>query len=353
MVVAAAIWALWVHNDKFEPNAKVYADRSIVFKNVEDGVGIEAMEELIFGTPIERLTPEQDIEGKWVRVSYESDGRIGKGYMSKDDMLDTEDFDVLYRAGLSDGQARFHLPLKIQRLAVLDAVKSNGASWHLEGVKLFGERQPNAKRLSVSGTSPSGECLGFIMRDSETNERKFFLYSIPDSYNMEHTEVPVFLYSETPRSGEDIVYDAYYRKKGNRYEVIYKTMTEDDGPDSSLFEVIEVPAEEEVTEYADEKQYNGEIELSGHVDGKYPVRMVLAMHDGGSVSGTVTYLKYNVPIEIIGTFTDSGDYRDLSLEERSEGKTTGNFIGRYDGKVFSGSWVSADGVKEMPFRVER
>ena len=84
-----------------------------------------------------------------------------------------------------------------------------------------------------------------------------------------------------------------------------------------------------------------------------PVRMVLTMHEGGAVSGTVTYLKYNVPMELTGSFTDSGDWRDLSLEERLEGKTTGNFIGRYDGKVFSGSWVSADGAKEMPFKVER
>lgn len=95
------------------------------------------------------------------------------------------------------------------------------------------------------------------------------------------------------------------------------------------------------------------MELNGHVDGKYPIKIEITMSTDGTVSGIVRYLKYNVPMNLTGTFRDIDGRRNVSLEEIFDEKVTGNFIGHYDGRVFSGSWVSPDGSKEMPFKVER
>lgn len=351
IAIAAVIWAVWGHSDKMEANAKVYADRSFVFKSVEDGVGIEPIDELKYETEVECRKSELDKEGVWTKVAFEKDGKLTFGYMAKADLITPEESLILKKGGMSDNDARRYLPYNIERLALLDALKSSGEGWYLEGINKNGQQQPNFKRLYVKGVAPSETCFGFILRNNETNDRKFFLYSTPDVYSVSNPQKPVFLYFESVKGG-DIIYDVnyyHYKKDGSKYEVIYVTNTETDNSDDFLYEGSAFEEEPEEME----KQFGGSVEMIGLVDGKNPVKMELTMHPDHSVTGTVTYTKYNVPMGLTGTYTDRDGSYDLSLDETSDGEVTGNFIGSYDGLVFSGTWVKPDGSKEMPFRVER
>lgn len=349
IAVAFAIWAICFRSDKMEANAKVFADRSVVFKSIEDGVGLEPIEELKYDTDVECRKSELDLEGIWTKVAFLKDGKVTTGYIPKADLLNNDEFVLLKNAGMSDSDVREGLPYNIERLALLNALKSNGSNWHLEELIQSGQGRPNSKRLIVRGVSPSEDCLGFILRNNDTGERTFFLYSTPDIYSPGNTREPVYLYSEPVIGDWDEVYDVTLKKRG-RYEVIYmKTTEETYESDSFLYEGSAMDDEPE----ENERQFIGTVEMSGLVDGKYPVKMQLTMDAYNKVSGTITYVKYNVPMGITGTYTDTGAGYDLSLEEMSDGKVTGNFIGSYDGREFSGSWVSADGAKEMPFRVQR
>lgn len=349
IAIAAVIWAVCGHSDKMEANAKVYADRSFVFTTVEDGVGIEPIDELKYETEVECRKSELDKEEVWTKVAFEKDGKLTFGYMAKADLITPEEFLILKNGGMSDNDARRYLPYNIERLALLDALKSSGGGWCLEGINHNGQRQPNFKRLSVRGVSPSEYCFGFILNHKESGERKFFIYSTPDIYSVGNNCEPVFLYSESVKGG-DIIYDVnYYNKNGGRYEVIYVTNTETDSSDDFIYEDSAMDEEPEEKE----RQFIGTVEMNGLVDGKYPVKMELTMHYDNTVSGTVTYTKYNVPMGLTGTYTDRDGSYDISLDETSDGEVTGNFIGSYDGLVFSGIWVKPDGSKEMPFKVER
>ena len=228
-------------------------------------------------------------------------------------------------------------------------MKNSGAGWSLEGITQYGQRQPNSKRLTVKGVDPSEYCFGFTLRNKDTNDRKFFLYSTPDVYNVSNPQKPVCLHSETVKGG-DVIYNVnFYKKNGGRYEVIYVTNSDTNNSDGFLDEGNDIDEEYEEKE----RQFVGSVEMNGLVDGKYPVKMELTIHPDNTVSGTVTYTKYNVPMGLSGTYTDRGGSYDLSLDETSDGEVTGNFIGSYNGLVFSGTWVKPDGSKEMPFKVER
>lgn len=110
------------------------------------------------------------------------------------------------------------------------------------------------------------------------------------------------------------------------------------------------PYEEPVME---EEQSGGGIVMSGYINGKYEAKMKFTEYPDGTVSGDYRYVKYNSPIVITGRYTDMGDYHEISLDEKVDGKVVGSFKGNYDGNVFSGTWVKADGSQEMPFRFER
>lgn len=355
LAIAAGIWALWGGSGKMEANANVFADRSVVFKSVENGVGIGPIKELEYSREVECRPSDLDKEGIWTLVAFDDDGKVQTGYMSKGDLLNTEDFNTVDRGGMHDNDFRASMPIRIERLALLHALKNAGSDWQLEDLNLYDDRQSNSKRLTVKGVSPSEHCLGFILRNSRTGERTFFLYSTPDIYSPSNNREPEYLYSEPVIGGWDEIHDVTYQKGGKRYEVIYKkTTTETYDPEIFLYEESADEEELESETEADEK-WSGSTEMNGFVDGKYPVKIEFTMNADGTVSGTIRYLKYNVPIELIGVYTDEGTYRVISLDERGEGKTVGRYIGQYDGRVFSGIWesIGGDKDKQMPFKVER
>lgn len=355
IAIVALIWAFWGSSAKLKPNANVFVDSSVVFKSIEDGIGIETIDGIEYGTPVETRASEFDNGGIWIKVAFEKDGKVKEGYMAKSDLINPEDHAILNKAGLSDSEIRSGMPINIERLALLSALKSSEGNWSIERLESSGQTHPNTTRLTVRGVSPSEDCLGLILtNDDEPEKKMFFLFSTPDIYSQGNMREPVYLYSEPVGNDKYAAYDVTYNKKKNRYTVDYTVRYY---TDDFLYEgsAIDYEPEEASTEEATtiENIWDGPITLEGYVDDKYPIKMDFTLHEDGSVSGTVRYLKYDVPMQLEGTFTDGGEYRNISLDESSESKITGNFTGRYDGKVFSGIWVNVGGTKKMPFKVER
>lgn len=230
IAIAAGLWTLWSSSGKIKPNAYVFTEHSVVFKNVEDGIGVETIADIEYGTPVECRTSEFDKEGIWIKVAFEKDGRVNIGFMVKGDLLNTEDFLLLNVNGMHDNNFRAAIPINIERLALLNALKSVGPNWSLEGRDKNGRQQANTKRVKVRGARPSENCLGLILHNTETGERTFFLYSTPDLYSPRNTREPVFLYKEIVKRG-DAIYDVNFKKRKGVYEVTY-TMMPTDSDDS-------------------------------------------------------------------------------------------------------------------------
>lgn len=96
------------------------------------------------------------------------------------------------------------------------------------------------------------------------------------------------------------------------------------------------------------------INLTGQIDGKYGIRLELYVQDDHTVGGTIRYLKYNIPMDVSGRWSESsyGD-KEITVSEYSDGKVSGTFFGTYDGITYSGTWKSADGKRQMPFKASR
>ncbi len=335
--------------EKMEANARVLADHTVVFKSVEDGIGIEPIEELQYGTAVESKVSELDDEGVWTKVAIEKDGKVVNGYVSKTDLMSPEDYYLLDKAGMADKTTREVILYNIQRRALLDALKRSEGNWRMDLITIGGEHQPNFVRLVVRGVSPSQDCVGFILdKEGSHGEREFFLYSTPDIYNPNASNDPVYLYSEPVSNGVEAIYDVTYRKK--KYNVSYIN-----SPNSPSFdyEAYEDYAEEPAPEPTKEKQFGGNVEMSGDINDKYAIKMQFTEYPDGSITGDYMYVKNNVPIALTGKYTDKGSYQDIELEETVNGNVTGKFIGSYDGVTFSGSWLSSDETKRMPFKVSR
>ncbi len=86
----------------------------------------------------------------------------------------------------------------------------------------------------------------------------------------------------------------------------------------------------------------------GTIDGKYGIVMTLTFSNSGEVSGQYYYKSKKSPILLQGSINSDGV---LILEEKVNEKVTGNFTGKWSGSEYSGLWISADGDKELPFKV--
>ncbi len=103
-----------------------------------------------------------------------------------------------------------------------------------------------------------------------------------------------------------------------------------------------------------EPLYLGAINLKGKIDGKYEVDMTLYERDNGTLGGHYKYVKTGTPIDLSGTFTNSGNrLQYFTIDEYVGGNMTGSFSGQFDGSTFSGTWTKADGSRTMPFSVRR
>ena len=345
IAITAGVWAICSHKGSIDPNAYVLPDHTVLFRSVEDGVGVDPIGELEYGTPVEYRSSEFDKEGVWVKASVMKGGKAETGYMAKCDLISPEDFDILEKGGMSESELRKYMPFNAERIALIYALKNSEGNWKLDVLDMDEDRVPNSRKLTVSGASPSEDCVGLILRNKENGDRMFFLYSTPDIYSQGNMRDPVYLYNE-PVKGEALgVSDVTFRKKGKKYTVSY-TKPQDDS-DYVYEEVVEkLPASQA-------PQFGGMLELSGYIDGKYAVKMTIWEDWDGSISGNYRYLNNEGYIHLSGEYIDRGGRHDISLEENVNGNVTGNFRGSYDGYVFSGSWTSADGSRELPFRLER
>ncbi|MBD5356875.1 MAG: zinc ribbon domain-containing protein [Bacteroides sp.] len=348
VAIVGVVCTLLFHSNRMEPNANVLANHTVIFKSVEDGVGIDPIEDLEYGTPVECLPSEFDKEGIWIKVAIEKDGKVMSGYMAKGDLINPEDYLLLEKAGLSDSNMGDCIPYNSERLALLYALKRSEGNWKIDILDRYDYRQPNLKILTVRGTNPSEECVGFILSNEDRNgDRTFFLYSTPDLHSPGNPREPVYLYSEPVKEGNSGVSDVKFRKKGKGYDVTYTKATD---KNRNGYELTEYPDEAQSNK---DPQFGGALEMEGYIDGKYAVKMKITEYPDGSISGHYMYVKNNVPIYLTGQYTQSGGQHEVSLKESVDGNMTGNFTGHYNGLVFSGSWVSADGTKEMPFKLRR
>lgn len=83
----------------------------------------------------------------------------------------------------------------------------------------------------------------------------------------------------------------------------------------------------------------------GKIDNRYEIVMQLAIN-GENVSGTYSYTSNNTPIELNGTLNGDGS---INLEEKTNGKVTGQFAGTWTESEISGTWISSDGNRKLPF----
>lgn len=344
LTIVLAVWLIWFR--KAEENVGyILAESATLYKSVEDGNGVEYLADLSYGTPVEYSKSQNDNRG-WVKVSVKEAGKTIHGFIHSGVFVDKDNFEKVDRAGFNDFNIRSSAVSATFRQAILQALINKDQWWHLEKIDYEGgSGELNGKSVLVRGAYPSERCFAFVLaNDSAKWNRELYVYSFTES------DEPVFLFKEDINDKNGRFRDVSI--KNGQYKTLYDKVDPKIWLEPLVYETAyEEYDEEEVPE--NEKQFLGTVQMSGLVDGKYPVKMQLTMHADNSVSGTITYVKYNVPMGITGTYTDTGAGYDLSLEEMSNGKVTGNFIGCYDGRVFSGSWVSADGAKEMPFKVER
>ena len=82
-----------------------------------------------------------------------------------------------------------------------------------------------------------------------------------------------------------------------------------------------------------EETYN----LVGKV-GKSPVTMSITIDNKGNANGTYYYDKYKKDIKLTGSLVKKG----LILEEKVDGKTTGEFVGTFnkDSQEYEGDWIN-------------
>lgn len=342
IAVAAALWAFLGGSSKFEPDASVFVIDTPVYETVNDGKGENLIANLVYGSSVQIIASEFE-DDVYTEVNFSENGKTLKGFINKYNIISKEQFANLEAAGFDDENLRKQLSERLQRLAIAHAAGNLGEEWHVE-ILDDADYYANAKNVYIRNASPSERCFAFAMKkgDSE-DDRKTLVYSLPLDYEIGNVDNPVFLYEEHIPIDKRTILDVTFDKRKNSYNVSYTIGYGYCGDEE----------EDEFETEGKEKMFAGTVEMSGLVDGKYPVKMELTIHPDHTLSGTVTYTKYNVPMDITGTFTDRGYSYDFSLDETSEGEITGNFIGSYDGLVFSGTWVKADGTKEMPFRLER
>lgn len=349
IVIGGGLWALLGGSGKMEANANVFVDRTYVFASIENANANDAssIEGLGYGTPVENIadSKEDDI---WTEVKFEQNGKTMKGFINKHHLMNLEEFAILDAAGLNDEKVRDQITERMHRLAIVQAAKSLDGDWTIEILDDSGT-YANAKHILVRNASPSEQCFAFAMeKKDDEDERKAFVFSTPDVLAEGNTRTPSYVYSEDIPIEQGTIIDVTYDKRKKRYDVSYLIRYGYCGEDEIEDEQLSPYVEESIT------FYGGAIELSGQIDGKYDIGMTLYERYDCSISGWYKYLKNDIPIDLTGRFTETSDgIQHFELEEFTDGKKTGTFMGQFDGTSFTGKWVSPDGEKELPFKVSK
>lgn len=327
IVVALAVWLVWARGGKGE-EGNVYVDYTTVFRTFDGNLGEDPLGDIQYGQSVTYYPDESGKEDKkWIKIRTEIDGKKIEGVVDSESIIPKEDFKKIDRAGLYNETVRFYADEPSYRRVIAEALKDKGDSWVLE-VFENGSNPPNLNYIETyqESLSPSPLCFGFVIRDIASDEKEFFLYSIDNSGKgtLVHTEdVEKNCGKIESISLNNGIITVNYQKGG--------------------MSVLNLSNEKEMDNFKDF------ILLQGEIDSQYAIRMDFKEEEG-RIRGNYRYLKNNVPITIEGTYNVGEDgKKNVLLEETVDGKVTGNFIGIYDGITFSGSWLSADGERELPF----
>lgn len=326
-----AVWAICFRSDGFTGSGMIFADTVSVYSSPADGSGETASGTLAYGTGV-RYRDEAP-ETRWVEIkAVGSDGHEVRGFIDRSGIMSERDFNLIDKGGLESETVRFWADMPAHRRAIADALAHKGEGWILEVLEDgIGPAALNRIEDYIKELEPNPYCFGFVVRNVSSGKREFMLYSYD-----ENGENPALRYKETVGRGKGKVKSISMRK--GKMKVIYA-----DGTANAV-------------NTSDSRAMSGRdyILLQGSIDDRYDIRMEIKIDDDGPVSGTYRYLKNDVPISISGHWTaPTGADKTIQLQEEVNGNITGNFTGSYDGTVYSGIWSSADGEREMRFKVTK
>lgn len=303
--------------------SNIYNYSATVYKTVEDWSSSDPQGELEYGDSVTAY--EKDPSGNWIEVKAEKNGKTLKGYVEIKSIMDTQLFNILNQRGyMNEENVRYHIRDTKSRRALAEKLNELGENWLLVTEENDYGVHPISKSCFIEGLTPSEEGFGFMVIDNKSGDKKFILFSFDDNDN------PVEVYQESVASKWVGISDIKI-KRGKIKVNYYQSDTSDE---KEVFEM------------------NNTIIYKGNVDNQYPITMSLNM-DGSSVTGSYYYDKYKTPISLSGEITNNEESgKSILLTEMNDGVVTGQFLGILEGSSISGSWISADGEKEMPFYVE-
>lgn len=326
------------NNEPDGPVSFVSADNASVFEGIEDSVISDIVGELEYGDSV--VTFETDPSGEMVKIKALKNGKNIIGYVYIDRLLDKESFKTLQSHGHFDNSyVRTYISDSRYRAAIARTLRDLGPDWSLQTTTLLNETSPSIMIGSFKGLPENKVGFAFLVVNNSTMEKHFYLFTHDYIHSEDYDFELHLVYDEPVDKKWNAISNISLRN--NKVKVKYSSV-EDEGAD------IENEVEDDyAAQYADDHT----AVFKGMVDGKYPITMRL-MVMGPDISGSYYYDKYKTEIPLNGelSFNEDGD-KLVILTETNDGVVTGQFIGTWSLSTFSGSWISADGEREMNFTV--
>ncbi|MDO4334304.1 MAG: zinc-ribbon domain-containing protein [Bacteroidales bacterium] len=323
VILGGVLWYALAGRDKVDgPVSFVFAQGATMFGTMDNGGFSDPVCELEYGDSV--VVYGADSTGNWLKAAVRKNGSSFRGYVDDANLMDRETFNILkVRGGIENDDVRHAISEIYERRALARKLVELGPAWKLHVLNYRYGHTPMVRSCHIDGLSPASEGFAFIAINNDTGEKHFYLYSHDEDLN------PVFIYDEPVKKRYDGISDISIRRNKVKVKYYMYDMRND-------------------REHADDADI---VVLKGLVDDQYPVTMKLKI-DNRVVTGSYHYDKYGTSISLNGELEiyPAGD-RYLNLTEMSGGVVTGQFIGSWEDDVYSGSWVSDDGEKEMPFRL--
>lgn len=326
------------NNEPDGPVSFVSDDNASVFEGIEDSMISDIVGELEYGDSV--VTYETDPSGELIKIKALKNGENITGYVYIDRLLDKESFKTLQSHGHFDNSnVRTSISDSRYRAAIARTLRDLGPDWSLQTTTLKNETSPSIMTGSFKGLPENKVGFAFLAVNNSTGDKHFYLFTHDYMYSENYDHELHLIYDEPVDKKWNAISNISLRK--NKVKVKYSSV-EDEGADIENEE-----ADDYAAQYADDHT----AVFKGMVDGKYPITMRL-MVMGPDISGSYYYDKYKTEIPLNGefSFNENGD-KLVILTETNDGIATGQFIGTWSVSTFSGSWISADGEREMNFTV--
>lgn len=325
VILGIILWLLFA-GDKMPdgPKSFVFTPSATVYKSVDDWNGSDPICELEFGDSV--VTYDMDPTETWMKIAARKSGKSINGYVDITKLMDRDAFGALKtRGGFENESVRLAITENYERKALAQKLNELGQDWELLTIDFGYGIHPMVLSSYIDGLSPKSVGFAFLTINKHSNEKHLYLYTYDDDNN------PVLVYDEPVK--EKWVGISEIKIKKGKIKVTY----------------FEDELDSDSDDYAEQYMDDHTAVFKGLIDGQYPITMRL-MVMGNDVSGTYYYDKYKTEIPLNGefSFNEDGD-KTVTLTETNDGVTTGQFIGTWRFNTFSGSWISADGEKEMSF----